>query len=506
MSYVKFKSQITEQFAVTANRPVFKTPAQDLWGKYLANLNHMMRQEHNCRTCKHFIERYGGLVIVDATGKLTSAIWPKKVPAEYQDAANALREAVEACGIDGVFYNHEAVLGTPQTQGRSFTHVFVRNLSPFKSAIQSDDQKMAEKLQDFHTVKTAMREWTVPQIKKALLFLQSDALFRAEKVIGPAEWLLKLHEQEDRFGDKHKNNAFWLSIATAPAGFLHPKASMVGSLLDDIASGLDFEACKNRFKEKMDPMKYQRPTVVTGGNIAQAEKIVSQLGIENSLVRRYAKLEECQTLWLSRGKEAKDSFYKGMFGGLKPTLRAAIATTGNMTWRHFSETILKGAFKIEYFVPSGMLTIYTITAAANEEAPLIFQWDNPYAWYTWQGGSQAHSISMPERSWVEVAGILEKPCHWGGNKCNHFPEFALFALKGAMETRNEGSAIFPETLKSELHSIRSTIEAFSKKHPIGGMGTPTVTGPAAQPNIQCPLRLRVTNGLGITEVTIDRWE
>ncbi len=198
-----------------------------------------------------------------------------------------------------------------------------------------------------------------------------------------------------------------------------------------------------------------------------------------------------------------------MFGGLKVDVQHSPMTlnAGNMTWRAFKERVLPSAIKIEYFMPDGYFPIYTLTAAVDNEAPLIFQWPNHYGWYVWQEGSLAQHVQLRPNTWVEVEAVIAKPCHWGGNVAN-FPQLALFALKGAREQRNAGSAIFPEMLKSELHEVRSTIEAHSEKTNIEYVSPQlhTVSGPGAQPGMKSELQIKVTSQLGVTQLVIDRWE
>lgn len=76
---------------------------------------------------------------------------------------------------------------------------------------------------------------------------------------------------------------------------------MIGTLLKDVATGMDFATVSARFASKMHPLKYQRPQAAPRvGNIADAEKIVAQLGIARSLERRFARIDEIDTLWKYR--------------------------------------------------------------------------------------------------------------------------------------------------------------------------------------------------------------
>jgi len=108
---------------------------------------------------------------------------------------------------------------------------------------------------------------------------------------------------------------------------------------------------------------------------------------------------------------------------------------------------------------------------------------------------------------VRVLGITERPCHWTTD-IENYSRAAIFILAGARDTRLSSSAIFPETLKSELHPFRSTIEAHSRN----GTLRPTAT-PACGWTIQAgkdgtrPTKLRVTTFADVIyEVTIDRWD
>ena len=76
---------------------------------------------------------------------------------------------------------------------------------------------------------------------------------------------------------------------------------MIGTLLKDVATGMDFATVSARFASKMHPLKYQRPQAAPRvGNIADAEKIVARLGIARSLERRFARIDEIDTLWKYR--------------------------------------------------------------------------------------------------------------------------------------------------------------------------------------------------------------
>ena len=55
---------------------LFTTNAGGLYDLLLQNLPAEARQHYNCYACRHFVNRYGGLVKIDEkTGKQSPAMW-----------------------------------------------------------------------------------------------------------------------------------------------------------------------------------------------------------------------------------------------------------------------------------------------------------------------------------------------------------------------------------------------------------------------------------------------
>ena len=91
----------------------------------------------------------------------------------------------------------------------------------------------------------------------------------------------------------------------------------------------------------------------------------------------------------------------------------------------------------------------------------------------------------------------------------HHGKGVMFVLAGAHETRQAGAALFPENMKSELHGVRSVIEAYSKSATIDGMNEPHAAGIMFIPSpgtVRWNCTLRVwSNGQALT-YQLDRWD
>ena len=513
--------------------PLFETDAAALWGAYLGTFGPVpaegeaaapLRQYHTCHACRQFVERFGSLVTVDAAGITAPAIWHEDdAPDAYKPAIAAMARLVRKAKVTGVFLSSDRVWGTPETGVWHHLALTPPAAIVHKRATQTAEQAMAEKREDFKTVMHALNEFTQPHLELALTLLKTDALYRSEKVLGQAEWLHGLHIARAAAHGSAKANAVWRAIATAPAGFCHPRSSMIGTLLEDIAAGMAFSEVSRRFAAKMHPLAYQRPQAApSAGAIAAAEKIMRQLGAAGSLARRFARLDEVQALW--KPVPAKDGpAAEGVFGHLKPKCSEAAPRMDipaqTMTWDKFQRMVLPTAERIEFRAPS--VGAYTaLVTAVNADAPPILQWDredarNPVSDYTWgertpTGGfrltATAHQFGLTAGEFVSVEVIAFKPSMWsGGNE--HQSQGVLFVLAGARESKQAGAALFPEILKSAFHGIRSVLEAYSRGASIEGMEQPHAAGVMlTKGDSSWHATVRVWSGGKSLDYCLDRWD
>lgn len=411
--YEEFEGQVLNRFNNLVNKdtPLFKTRIENLWDIYLSNLPEEGRSHYNCNACKHFIERFGNLVIINENGSITSVVWNEEnTPEFFKKSVEELRKTVESAKIKAVFKSDEVVLGMPKTG--EWTHLYAKlpkqSVCLNTSRLFTAGQVMAEKTEDYRMFGRALREYSMNTIEQAINILNSEALYRSEKCLGIAKWFKDVKTVIDGCNvTKVKENYMWLAVATAPTGFCHIKSSMIGTLLDDIEGGLAFESIKRRFDEKMNPSNYMRSqSAPTLNQTVEAEKVVEKLGIANSLLRRYASLDEVpesEFIWRAKGevKTKVETKAAGMFAHLArqsetPSKNIDLPATV-MTWDKFCRTILPTADCIEAKVDNANRLMALVTAS-DDSAENILQWNNTFSWY-YHGGIDAE---MKKR--VEAAG------------------------------------------------------------------------------------------------------
>lgn len=382
------------------------------------------------------------------------------------------------------------------------------------SRLNTAGQVAAEKLEDHRLLLDAVNKYKIETVEAAVNLLRNGSLARSEKFVGIAEWLLTVMQEAK--GKRKIKKIIWPKVATAPAGFCHISSSMVGILLDEIEAGSDFDTIKMKFNSKVDPLKYQRPQAApTAGNVAQAEKIVAKLGIENSLLRRFARLDELETLWKPRPK-APETIKGGVFDGIKvkgaevKPAPVVIAPPTMLTWEKFQRTILPRAKKIEYYAGYSAQSFSAIVTAVDPAAPPIINWDsedhrNPCTWYVYAGGSYPDGWGLIP-GYVEVTGVVLQPNLWQPGY-EHHGKSVFFILDGCKDQHNKASSLFPEHLKGELREVRSTIEAYSKSHPLAGFDEASACGIRLQGSSRpWDCTLRVTTDVGVSIYKLYSWD
>ncbi len=520
-AYHAYLARLHTRFAARAGLAggrLFTTDAEGLWDAYLAAMPNELRQYHNCTACRRFVERFGHVVIIDEHGRTDSAFWSADdATGEYLPAVLAMLKIIRKAKVSGVFLSSEPVWGQPETGAWRHWAFTPHPSMIFQRATQTAGQAMAERREDFKNLCVALEEFTLPVIEQAVTILRTESLYSCEKVMGQAEFLHQLHLARDRAAGELKRNVLWRLIAAAPAGFCHPRSSMIGTLLEDIAAGKDFGAVSRAFAAKMHPLQYQRPQAApSAGVIAQAEKIVEQLGAAGALRRRFATLADIKALWLPPAPRGALPAKGGVFGHLTPkgeSLPHPMAIPPvTMTWTKFAATVLPTAERIEIFARNVRDSYCALVTAADPSAPPIVQWDdidarNPVSWYVWHGGSHPSDFGLKAGQWHTVDAVTLKPSMWAGeDKFQHHGQAVLFIISGARETKQAGAAIFPSLLKSEFHGIRSVIEAYSRRAEIEGMREDHACGLMLQRGIEWINRLRVSSGGQVVEYSLDRWD
>jgi hypothetical protein len=433
--YQTFERLVAERVKA-AKGPLFTTDASGLFETYLYGLSAEHRQHYNCRSCQRFVEKYGGLVMLDEDGRTRTLVWGC-LDGVFLAPSVEIGNRVSKAKVTGVYLSSDAIWGTPSNDavrhlqpGESatsetvrWTHLHGYNPNVYRSLLKTAEQEMAEKREEHHMLCRGLAEYPLEAFVQAVRVLEADVVDRSEKTLAMARWLLDLAtktaplgRKRDNFGNVHgvgeRDNLIWLAVATAPPGWCHVKTGMLGTLLDDVVAGQEFSEIKRRWDAKMNPLSYQRPQVLKEGNVKQANALVERLDSAGSLSRRFARLSDVLAFeWQPKSEpvgptgqpkcpKCGNSFQNiapvgspshlrcasckhvwrtasGAFDRLLPkaSVKEVQLPTKKIGWDEFKRTVLPAVNRLEYLVPSGRVGFYGLITAANPDAPPILQWD-----------------------------------------------------------------------------------------------------------------------------------
>ncbi len=542
VEYTALLQSVTKAFeaATEDKRPLFMTAGSNLNDVYLAHLPTMVRQEHDCHACRDFINKYGRLVTIAEDGSLYSVMWSGGdgygVPLIYEGAFASMRAVVEKSRIIAPFVDKATAWGRPATGAWHHLSVVPDSKYVSTSRLKTPGQLIAEFKEDYKTMIAALQDVKPHVLDDAVHLFEADALAWGDKFVAPAKWLRKLF---DRPKGRKGENLLWLAIATAPAGYKHPRSSVLWPLLEGIKTGHSPAVLKRKFGAMVNPTVYQRPQAPpSAGNVKQAEEVFKKLGLERALERRFARLSDFNEItWSPKNAhaEAKEA-EGGVFGSVKTRQHVEArkpleAPTQTMTWDKFQRTVLPNATKMQVYVPYSGKFIAT-TTAVHADAPPIMKWDglvsvdvetgsikptygatkhpvavvselerNPVAWYVYPGGSSAHRWGLTT-GWADVTAVVPLPT------MKHMPFLGtgyVLLIKGAVDRQVSGNALFPECLKNELHGVRATIEAYSRAAKMQGSEYAAACGwDVRKEDAAAHVRAMVDGRW--CDVQIDRWD
>lgn len=505
---------------------LFTTDVEGLFDRFLEALPEERRQHYRCSTCRAFVTRFGGLVVIDEQGAVVPAVWGEHDDGAFVDGVGAgvraMAASVAKASVRGVFLTKHEILGKPEAGGWSHFAVDIAGRrGPFHQGRLTAGQAMAAKREEHAMLERGLAEFPLEVVQQAHTLLSTGALYRSEKCIGVAKWLLELHTARAAHRDARARDAVtWRAVAGAPAGFCHVRSGMIGTLLEDIVAGLPLADIKARFDAKMHPLQYMRPTAApSAGQIAEAEKIFAELQAAGALRRRFAKEEEVDALWRPAAP-AEGAKPAGVFGHLLPQAKRGPAVempTVTMTWDKLARTVLPGAVRLEFLAPTSPSSYGALVTAADAEAPPIIKWDrlerrNPVSWYVYVNGSPASDWNLEAGRWHDVTAVTYRPSMWYDAPLLNEGRGVIFLLRGCRDLRRlrapQGGAFFPEHLKSDFHGIRRTLEAYAKSAEIEGVEEATACGLVLHEGVAWPdAKLRVTDRAGqVVTYVLDRWD
>ncbi|MBV5347204.1 hypothetical protein JZU46_03165 [bacterium] len=440
MEFRKFKSELQRFLATMLEGQtvlfVVDVDKEVLWNTYLdsfpedTNPIYRERREHDCSCCRQFIKNFGNVVAI-RNGKMVSMWDLPTSSAIYGPVAFMLSKLIHASKIQDIFVTKELVFGTDKSveaiNGDVVTwhHFYAMLPKHFRcTSSKTVESIMGEHRSSKGVLERSFEEISQESLEIVLDLIAQNSLYKGDEWKAPLDKFLELHKAYHKLDALERSIYCWSTSMTIGPGLSKIKNHSIGVLLTDITEGMDLDAAVRRYEKIVAPSNYKRPKAIfTKGMIEQAEKTIAEMGLLESLRRRFATLDDITVNnILFANRDAAKRIGGSIFDEMK-------ADTGVINARSFDKVeqiniedfianVLPNATFLEAFVENAhMGNLVSLIAPEVKDSKTMFKWDNNFCW-AYNGNITDSMRENVKAAGGNVDGVLRFSIQWNDNGDN----------------------------------------------------------------------------------------
>lgn len=398
-NFIKFRDAVNAQIEKMENSDsgLFKTHIDKgvIWSTYLgafpegSNPIYMENTVHDCNCCKDFIRDLGRAVSINKNNEIETC-WDINIDdTVYQSVADALAQYVREQVIASVYVASSLSLHVKENFSQDpnkmdkFSH-FYYSLSPKYQPKSNAAELMGASHNNFNVLKRGLSELTVDSLENILNLIQDNNLYLGEQNLQRVSDFLKLKKEFEKVDESKKDAFVWRNISKHPSVVLF-RNSVIGTLAVDMSEGVSLEAAVALYEKKVAPDNYKRSkSIVTKQMIESAQKKVEELGLEDSLERCHAKLDDItinNVIWADTETTAKlnKTVFDRMFA--EATVNNKVDTATNIGLLDFIEKVVPSSESVRLYLEGKHTNnLVSLVAPKYKDAKNIMKWDNGFSW------------------------------------------------------------------------------------------------------------------------------
>ena len=416
MDFKQFADIINKKFMEMSKSSLFtvNTPKELLWetyqSAYSAKDNPIFRERrvHECNTCLSFIRRLGTVVTISDDYTLDTIWNVKGLSAPYDTVAATMHALVSSSAVTSVFLTDERLAGREfnieenEAGNIKWDHFYADINATFIS------QTVAATRGDIDTTisvfKRALEEFSISSLETVIDLC--DSIYKGEEFKSTVQKFLLAKQA-------YSHPLFiWKNYSKYPARI---RNSAIGTLIIDIEAGLDLEEAVRKYEAVVAPTNYKRSSaVVTPGMKKLALETISTLGLEPSLARRHAHLDDVSINNVIFADRSAKKVMQGTLDALLSTNTVAkpSATALNISIDTFLSDVVPTATSIEVLVENRLTPNFvSLVAPVNADAPNMLKWDNNFTW-SYNGEVTDSMKERVKAAGGSVDGVLRCTLQW----------------------------------------------------------------------------------------------
>lgn len=422
---------------------LFQTDVEpdELWGLYLNSFppgtDPMFRKrtEHDCSACRHFVKRFGHVVRIDQTLKVTT-IWDVTGLAEpYASVCKSMAARVRRAAIRDIFLHPEAAVGIDVSHEEnketgaitSWRHLYVKLPNTVVRSKADIPELLGKARERKQLLERALTELTQDAVSSIMELVQQNSLYRGEAWLDALSGFFVQEKAFAQLKPAQQQPWLWLSSAVPASGIVGIRNTSIGTLLFDLSAGTDLDEAVRKYEAVVAPANYRRPKpVFTAKMLADAKAKVEELGLLDSLPRRFAVLEDITVNnVIFADRDAKQVMTGGdPFGALS---EQATTTSKPMDFSRV-EIVPIAKFIEDYLGEATGLDLYlegrhggnmvSLIAPMHPEAKPLFAWGNNFSW-AYAGNVADAMKERVKAAGGKVDGVLRFSIQWNEDKRNN---------------------------------------------------------------------------------------
>ena len=414
----ELKQKVRENFDKMAKDPhlFYVTVDRDkVWELYLSGFEDSEeRQHHNCNACKSFLRQYAGIVAI-RDNKVVS-IWDDIEVLGFEKSVQNLKRYIHSLPITDVFYNEFKKCGTDKNfdmvRQVEWTHFYIE--LPDKFIVKRDiATKRGEKRTNKETLKRALDEISIETVETVLDLIRQNSLYRGKEHENVLAAFLETKLEYVTIPAELRDNYCWVTSMTH-RHITSIRNSVIGTLLVDLDETSDLDGAVTRYERKVAPANYKRPTALaTPRMIEEAKKKLEELGLMNSLERRYATERDLsvEDIFFTDKSSSVTDVFKEMSKGtlVNPKSFSKVEEVGI---EDFIAKILPTAKVVELLVENPHLAnLVSLVTSKEKNAKSLFKWGNNFSW-SYTGGITDSIKERVKAAGGDVSGVLRFSIQW----------------------------------------------------------------------------------------------
>jgi hypothetical protein len=429
-----------------------------LWEIYLnsfppgTNEIYRERREHDCSCCRHFIKSFGNVVVIK-NNQLVS-IWDFETnDSTFQSVITSLSKLVKSFPIQDVFITKESKFGTDfnfeKKENQDVTkwhHFFIDLPKKFVcNSIKSEESIMGEFRDIRNVFKRSLDEISKDSIESILDLISQNSLYKGEEWQNVLQKFLNIHIEYRKLNDTEKEIFCWAKSREVGPVVGKIRNHSIGVLLTDITNGVELDEAVRRYEKITAPTNYKRPKAIfTKKMIEDAEKTIVELGLENSLQRRYAVIDDIRiNNILYANKDVVRQQKSGVFEELKKESKSnakKFDRVEEIPIEKFITDILPRTTNLELFLENKHESnLVSLIAPEDLNSKNMFKWNNNFSW-AYNGNITDSMKERVKAAGGKVDGILRFSIQWNeeGDNQNDFDAHCVEPNKNHIWFYNKG--------------------------------------------------------------------